>query len=34
MGEQGDDANDDAVRIAKIRDVVMGGQVKPPNIAG
>ena len=34
LGEQGSDANDDAVRIAKIRDVVAGGQVKPPNIAG
>jgi hypothetical protein len=34
LGEQGDDANDDGVRIAKIRDVVTGGQVKPPNIAG
>ena len=34
IGEQGDDANDDSVRIAKIRDVVVGGQVKPPNLAG
>jgi len=34
LGEQGADANDDATRIAKIRDVVTGGQVKPPNIAG
>jgi (E)-4-hydroxy-3-methylbut-2-enyl-diphosphate synthase len=34
LGEQGDDANHDAARIAKIRDVVAGGQVKPPNIAG
>jgi len=35
IGEQGTDANDDAVRIAKIRQVVVAdGQVKPPNIAG
>jgi (E)-4-hydroxy-3-methylbut-2-enyl-diphosphate synthase len=35
LGEQGSDANDDGVRIAKIREVVVSeGQVKPPNIAG